>query len=43
MLKKKIYIVKSPLLKHLTYQFYSLQKLNADLEYGIYKCISDLL
>ena len=41
--EENIHYIESFVKKHLMYQFYALQKLNVDLEYGLYKCISDLL
>ena len=41
--EENLQYIESFVKKHLMYQSYDLQKLNVNLEYGLYKCISDLL
>ena len=41
--EENLQCIESFVKKHLMYQFYALQKLNVDLEFGLYKCISDIL
>ena len=41
--EESLQCIESFVKKHLMYQFYALQKLNVDLEYALYKCISDIL